>query len=229
MLSTHPPAHRQAPQQRGELGYLVGLRTDQPLRDHRRVLVGGRGEQVRDLPVGPDRAFDRLAVDGQRGQQLRSRQWGADRAEPGPGAQVSPRVLSQALGAQGGKDPLDGVGMRRDMAAAAVLAGAHAGQQVLVRVGDPVGDLDQAHASGGHCRGAQSQNGGQPMPDPPFAAGVGDRGETVQQAGPAAAVQQGRPVGQDRYRRRHLRGVVGGGHRGGGGHDRLSRQRSHRF
>jgi len=62
------------------------------------------------------------------------------------------------------------------------------------------------------------------MPDPPLAAGIGDRGETVQQAGTAAAMQQGCPLGQDRYRRRHLRGVVGGGHRGGGGHDRLSRQ-----
>ncbi|MCA1675167.1 MAG: hypothetical protein LC799_24240 [Actinobacteria bacterium] len=62
----HPPAHRQTPQQRGELRHLVGLRADQPLRDHRGVLVGGGGQQVRDLTVGPDRAPDRLAVDGQR-------------------------------------------------------------------------------------------------------------------------------------------------------------------
>ena len=165
----HPAAQGQAPQQRGELGYFVGLRADEPLRDHRGVAVGGGGQQIRDLTVGPDRALDRLAVDGQGGQQRRAGHGSSDRPEPGSPAQVGPRVLSQLLGAQGGKDPLDGVGMRRHMPTAAVLAGAHAGQQLLVRMADPVGDLDQGHAPGGHRRGAQPQNGGQPMADPPLA------------------------------------------------------------
>ena len=66
------------------------------------------------------------------------------------------------------------------------------------------------------------------MADPPFAAGVGDRGEAVQQAAPTGALQQGCPVSQDRDRCRHPRVAVGGGPISGGGHDKLSRQRSHR-
>ena len=70
MVSTHPPTHPpaqwQTPQQQLEFGHLVGLRADQPLRDHCGVGVGGGAQQVGDLPVVPDRAPDCLAVDGQR-------------------------------------------------------------------------------------------------------------------------------------------------------------------
>ena len=140
-------------------------------------------------------------------------------------------MLGQALGAQRGKDPLDGVGMRRGVPAAAVLAGAHAGQQFPLRVDDPVGDLDQGHAPAEHRRGAQSQDRGQRMANPPLAAGVGDRGEPVQQALTAGA-QPARPADQDRHRRLGVvlpRSGRRSGRHSGQGHDRLSRQRSHRF
>lgn len=221
----YPPAQGQTPQQRGELGHLACLRADAPLGGHRGVGVGGGGEQVGDLPVGSDRAFDRFAVTGQRREQRRAGQWGADRAEPGLAPEVGAQLVGQSLGAQGGEDPLDGVGMRWDMPAAAVLAGAQAGQQVPLGVGDPVGGLNQAHAPGEHRRGAQPQDGGQRMANTPRAAGIGDRGETVQQAAAAAAVQPGGAPGQHRHHLRRLGVVLCSGHRSGQGHDRLSGQR----
>ena len=65
------------------------------------------------------------------------------------------------------------------------------------------------------------------MPNPPLAAGVGDPGETLQQA-LTAGTQPGGPPDQDRHRRL---GVVlpRSGRHSGQGHDRLSGQRSHRF
>ena len=109
-------------------------------------------------------------------------------------------MLSQPLGTQRGEDPLDCVGMGRDMPTAAVLAGIQGAQQFLLRVGDPVGDLDQAHAPAEHRRGAQPQDRGQRMANPPLAAGVGDPGETVQQA-LTAGTQPAHPTDQDRHRR----------------------------
>ena len=59
------------PQQRRELGHLTGLRPGQPLGDHRAGIVGGGGQQVRDQPVRPGGAADRLAVHRDARQPVR--------------------------------------------------------------------------------------------------------------------------------------------------------------
>jgi len=55
---------------------------------------------------------------------------------------VGTQLIGQPLGAQGGKDPLDGVRVRRSAPAGGVVADTQGAQQVLIPVGDPVGDLD---------------------------------------------------------------------------------------
>ena len=85
----HAPADaadpgREAAQQRRELRHLVGLGPDQPFGDHRRLPVGGRRQQVRDLPVGADRAAHRLAIHRDRGQHRSGRRSGRPHTRPPP-------------------------------------------------------------------------------------------------------------------------------------------------
>ena len=93
-------------------------------------------------PSAPIAPLTASGVDGQRGQQRRAGHGSSDRPEPGLAAQVGTQLVSQPLGAQGGKDPLDGVRMRRGVPAAVVAPHAQGTQQLRVRVSDPVGDLD---------------------------------------------------------------------------------------
>lgn len=154
----HPAADRQAPQQRLELGDLVGLGPHQSFGDHRGVVVGGGGQQVRDHAVGPDRVTHRLAVHGEGRQQHGPGDRGAHRGDAGPLGEVGAQMVGQVLRAQRGEDPLDRVRMRRLAASAAIPPTTQRGQQILWRTGDPVGDLGQGHTPGQHRRGAQAQN-----------------------------------------------------------------------
>ncbi len=76
--------------------------------------VGGGGEQVRDHPVRPDRAADRLAVDREGREHDRPGDREGHRpGGPGPGHQVRPGVIGQSLGSEQREDPLRGVRVRR--------------------------------------------------------------------------------------------------------------------
>ncbi len=114
-----------------ELGYLVGFGSDEAFGDHRGGLVSGGGQQVRDLPVGADRAAHRFAVHRDRGQQHRPADRGTHRGDTSPPGQERAQMIGQSLGAQHVEDPLDGVRVRRLAASATPLRpGAEGGQQI---------------------------------------------------------------------------------------------------
>ena len=198
----------QAAQQRGELGHLVGLGPDQPLGQHHRFAVGGRGQQVGDLPVGvpapADRAADRFAVDRDRRQPARPGGRRADRTDPGAGGQPGTDPIGQLLRLQEGEQSFDGVRVWRGVAALGVAAAAERGQHVLAGTGDPGGDVGQQHLPRRHRGRAQPQDRRQCVSNPTPITRIGDTGETLPQPTRARPGQHPRVLGHDRHRRLRL-------------------------
>jgi len=206
----------QRAQQRRELWHLIGFRADQGLGDHRRGLVGGGGQQVRDQPVRPRGAADRLAVHRQRRQPPRARCREGDRPGRGAAGQELPGVISQGLRADRGEDPHDGVRVRRHARPQRAAPAAQRGQHVLPGRADPGRDVFQRAAPAQRRRRGHRQDRRQGVPYPARVPRIRYRREASQQVPAAGGMQAGGPGSQL---------IQGVSRSGGHGHGRLDGQR----
>jgi hypothetical protein len=110
-------------------------------------------------------------------------------------------MISQALCAQPGQQPLHRVRMRRPQPATTASARAQRRQQLLRRTRHEIGDLDQRHVPRQHRRRAQPQNRRHRMPDPPTATRIRNPSETLHKARTAAtdSRQRRRPADQHHH------------------------------